>query len=78
MGESRAQLLGGHFSLMMLVEIASSEMETLHRQLETDVLGMSTTCFDAIDPKSTEMKPQIGCECCCHCVCLLLFIEKLI
>lgn len=68
MGESRAQLLGGHFSLMMLVEIDSSQMDSLHTQLESDVAGMRTTCFDAVDPKSTEMKPQIGCECSCHCV----------
>eukprot|EP00804_Cyclotella_cryptica_P012467 CCRYP_019973-RA/>CCRYP_019973-RA protein AED:0.00 eAED:0.00 QI:115/1/1/1/1/1/2/460/149 len=73
-GESRAQLLGGHFSLMMLVEIASTDMETLRRQLESDVVGMNTTCFDAVDPKSTEMKPHIGCECrrCLYLVVIVL------
>ncbi|KAL7464387.1 hypothetical protein ACHAXS_004727 [Conticribra weissflogii] len=59
-GESRAQLLGGHFSLMMLVEIAPSEMDDLHNKLQNDVKGMSTTCFDAIDPKAVEITPKIG------------------
>eukprot|EP00804_Cyclotella_cryptica_P012372 CCRYP_010830-RA/>CCRYP_010830-RA protein AED:0.00 eAED:0.00 QI:115/1/1/1/1/1/2/459/149 len=73
-GESRAQMLGGHFSLMMLVEIASTDMETLRRQLESDVVGMNTTCFDAVDLKSTEMKPHIGCECrrCLYLVVIVL------
>jgi len=61
-GESRAQLLGGYFSLMMLVEIAESSIEDLQRQLECDVNGLSTGCFDAVDPKLTGMKPQICCE----------------
>lgn len=63
MGESRAQLLGGHFSLMMLVEIAEGDMKSLHGELERGVEGMSTTCFDAVDPRLVEVSPKIGCEC---------------
>lgn len=64
-GESRAQLLGGHFSLMMLVEIQASEMEDLHNNLQSGVGGMTTTCFDAIDPRAVEVSPKIGCKLCC-------------
>lgn len=60
-GESRAQLLGGHFSLMMLVEIAPTEMDDLHSKLQNEVKGMLTTCFDTIDPKAVEITPKIGC-----------------
>jgi len=62
-GASQAQLLGGHFSLMMIVEIAASDMESLHEQLQTGVEGMSTSCFEAIDPKKVVLSPRIGCEC---------------
>lgn len=61
-GESRAQLLGGHFSLIMQVEIPTSKFHGLHQQLKNDVIGMSTGCFDAVDPKLIEVEPQIGCE----------------
>lgn len=62
-GESHSQLLGGHFSLMMLVDVASSsssEMESLREQLRTEVEGMSTSCFDAVDPKKVEICPKVG------------------
>ncbi|KAL3759925.1 hypothetical protein ACHAWU_007669 [Discostella pseudostelligera] len=59
-GASQAQLLGGHFSLMMIVEIAASDMESLHEQLQTGVEGMSTSCFEAIDPKKVVLSPRIG------------------
>eukprot|EP01083_Nonionella_stella_P014198 39925_1 len=59
-GESHSQLLGGHFSLMMLVEISSSEMESLHKELQTDVEGMNTSCFDSVDPKKVDIFPTIG------------------
>ena len=61
-GESRAQLLGGHFSLMMQVEIPESKFHGLQQQLKNDVVGLSTGCFDAVDPKLIEVEPQIGCE----------------
>jgi hypothetical protein len=47
---------------MMIVEIASSDMDSLHEQLQNDVEGMSTACFDAIDPKKVVARPRIGCE----------------
>lgn len=59
-GESHSQLLGGHFSLMMLVEIASSEMNGLQKQLQTDVEGTSNSCVEAVDPKKVEISPRIG------------------
>lgn len=59
-GESQAQLLGGHFSLMMLVEIASSEVEGLHRELQNDVQGMTTSCFETVDMNKVEVSPKIG------------------
>lgn len=68
-GESTAQLLGGHFSLMMLVEIKSSDMDGLTKQLN-DVMGMSTSCFDAVSEK-VELSPKIGCEPFCFvCLCM--------
>ena len=47
---------------MMIVEIASSDMESLHEQLQNGVEGMSTACFEAIDPKHVVARPRIGCE----------------
>lgn len=70
-GESHSQMLGGHFSLMMLVEIPPSEMDGLHKQLQADVEGTTTSCFDAIDPKKVDIHPRIGCE----CVSILFFIN---
>ena len=62
-GESHSQLLGGHFSLMMLVDnIAPSEMEGLQDQLQNGVDGLTTSCFEAVDPKKVEISPKIGCE----------------
>lgn len=61
-GESRAQLLGGHFSLMMLVEIDENSLQDLQKQLGSNVEGLSTGCFDAIDPRLKEMKSQISCK----------------
>ena len=55
-------MLGGHFSLMMLVEIEANQMEGLHEQFKSDVKGMTTSCFDAIDPKMVTISPKIGCE----------------
>ena len=70
-GESTAQLLGGHFSLMMLVEIKSSDMDGLTKQLQNNVMGMSTSCFDAVSEK-VELSPKIGCEWlfCFVCLCM--------
>ena len=47
---------------MMLVEIASPDMEGLHKQLQMDLEEMSTSCLDAVDPKKVEVCPRIGCE----------------
>ena len=70
MGESQAQLLGGHFALMMLVEINSSEVESLNAVLQKEVVGMSTSCFDAVGPEEkVEMRSKIGCE------CILMFLN---
>jgi len=60
-GESQAQLLGGHFAIMLLVQIQSSDVESLSQQLQ-DVKGMSTSVFDAIGPKKAELSPKVGCE----------------
>lgn len=62
-GESHSQLLGGHFSLTMLVEVSSAEMDGLRVQLQKEVEGMSTSFFDAVDPKKVEIHPKVGCEC---------------
>ncbi|KAL7541562.1 hypothetical protein ACHAXR_012800, partial [Thalassiosira sp. AJA248-18] len=61
-GESHSQLLGGHFALMMHVEVASSEMEGLYKQLQSDDLeGMTTAVFDAVDdPNEVDVSPRIG------------------
>lgn len=61
-GESRAQLLGGHFSLMMLVDIPESGIAGMQKQLKSDVGGLNVGCFDAIDPKLADASPKIGCK----------------
>ena len=47
---------------MMLVQIQSSDVDSLSKQLRENVKGMSTSVFDAIGPKKEEMSPKIGCE----------------
>mmetsp|Transcript_56133 Transcript_56133/g.119356 ORF Transcript_56133/g.119356 Transcript_56133/m.119356 type:complete len:226 (-) Transcript_56133:216-893(-) len=59
-GESHSRLLGGHFSLMMLVEIPFAEAESLGEELKAEVGGMSTSCFDAVDPRRVEVCPKVG------------------
>jgi predicted amino acid-binding ACT domain protein len=77
-GESRAQLLGGHFSLMMLVDIPEAGIDGLKRQLESDVGGLSTGCFDAVDPKAIDVNPKIGCKSYVECfICSLLWLHIL-
>jgi glycine cleavage system transcriptional repressor len=71
-GESRAQLLGGHFSLMMLVEIAEKEVKTLEEQLGSGVAGMKTECFEADDQKNATVAPTIACECVVYIMLLLM------
>lgn len=59
-GESQAQLLGGHFSVLMHVEISSSELENLRATLQSGIDGVTTSCFDSVDPKAVEVHPTIG------------------
>lgn len=60
-GESHSQMLGGHFSLLMLVELPSAETaEGLRERLRRDMEGMTTSCFDAVDPRKVEVRPKIG------------------
>ena len=73
-GESRAQLLGGHFSLMMLVEIAEKEVKTLEEQLGSGVAGMKTECLEADDQKNATVAPTIACECAVYYIILLLMM----
>ena len=60
-GESRAQLLGGHFSVMMLVDIAEKDAGDLQEQLATEVKGMKTECMESLE-KNTAAAPTIACE----------------
>lgn len=60
-GESRAQLLGGHFSLMMLVDIAEKDVGDLQDQLASDVKGMKTDCLETVETNATVV-PTIACE----------------
>jgi glycine cleavage system transcriptional repressor len=71
-GESRAQLLGGHFSLMMLVEIAEKEVKTLEEQLGSGVAGMKTECLEADDQKNATVAPTIACECVVYIILLIM------
>lgn len=66
-GESQSQLLGGHFSLMMLVHSLDSPV-ALRERLRTDVEGMTTLCFSAAE-KKVDLSPRIGCELCCSHTC---------
>ena len=61
-GESRAQLLGGYFSLIMQVGVPESKFRGLQDQLKNHEMGLSTGCFDAVDPNMIEMEPRVGCE----------------
>lgn len=61
-GESRAQLLGGHFSLMMLVEIAENKVKDLQDQLASGVKGMKTECLESVRQKNAHVSPTIACE----------------
>lgn len=75
-GESHSQLLGGHFSLMMLVEIPAAPQcaDELARELQSRVKGMSTSCFDAVGSTlKFEVCPTIGCECLLAFVCTAVF-----
>lgn len=60
-GESRAQLLGGHFSLMMLVDIAEKDVGDLQEQLASGVKGMKTECMESVE-KNATIAPSIACE----------------
>ena len=66
-GESHSQLLGGHFSLMMLVHSLDSPV-ALRERLRSDVEGMTTLCFSAAE-KKLDLSPRIGCELCCSHTC---------
>ena len=61
-GESRAQLLGGHFSLMMQVDIAEKDVGNLQDQLASGVEGMKTECLESVE-KNATVAPTIACEC---------------
>ncbi len=60
-GESRAQLLGGHFSLMMLVDIAEKDVGDLQDQLASGVKGMKTDLLESVETNAT-VAPTIACE----------------
>jgi len=60
-GESHSQMLGGHFSIMMLVDFPRPENITaLNKQLQTEVAGMTTSCFGAADAQEVDLCPRIG------------------
>jgi len=58
-GESRSQLLGGHFSSLLLVEICSTNIHVLREKLQT-IADLDISCFDAVDPQRVEVRPKIG------------------
>mmetsp|Transcript_2280 Transcript_2280/g.3388 ORF Transcript_2280/g.3388 Transcript_2280/m.3388 type:complete len:224 (+) Transcript_2280:69-740(+) len=58
-GESRAQLLGGHFSLMMQVDIAEKDVGDLQDQLASGVEGMKTECLESVE-KNATVAPTIA------------------
>lgn len=78
-GESRAQLLGGHFSLMMQVDIAEKDVGDLQDQLATSVAGMKTECLESVE-KNATVAPTIACEyslMCyelCYVMCYVIYI----
>jgi glycine cleavage system regulatory protein len=57
-GESRAQLLGGIFSLMMQVDIGEKDVGD---QLASGVKGMKTECLESVE-KNANVAPMIACE----------------
>ena len=59
-GESRAQLLGGHFSVIMLVDIAEKDADDLQEQLVA-VKGMKTECMESVE-KNAAAAPTIACK----------------
>lgn len=60
-GESRAQLLGGHFSLMMQVDIAEKDVGNMQDQLASGVNGMKTECLESVETNAA-VAPTIACE----------------
>jgi predicted amino acid-binding ACT domain protein len=60
-GESRAQLLGGIFSLMMQVDIGEKDVGDLQDQLASGVKGMKTECLES-EEKNANVAPMIACE----------------
>jgi len=60
-GESRAQLLGGIFSLMMQVDIGEKDVGDLQDQLASGVKGMKTECLESVE-KNANVAPMIACE----------------
>jgi len=60
-GESRAHLLGGIFSLMMQVDIGEKDVGDLQDQLASGVKGMKTECLESVE-KNANVAPMIACE----------------
>ena len=60
-GESRAQLLGGHFSLMMQVDIAEKDAAGLQDLLASGVEGMKTECLESLETNAA-VAPVIACK----------------
>lgn len=58
-GESQAAKLGSHFSLMMLVEVPSSNLDSLKGLLD-HMPAMNAAVFEA-DNIGEKPTPQIGC-----------------
>jgi len=58
-GESRAQLLGGIFSLMMQVDIGEKDVGDLRDQLASGVKGMKTECLESVE-KNANVAPMIA------------------
>ena len=74
-GESRAQLLGGHFSLMMQVDIAEKDVGDLQDQLASGVEGMKTECLESVE-KNATVAPTIACEYSVKLIlCMLIFVS---
>ena len=60
-GGSRAQKLGSHFGLIMLVSIPKNNSMKLQEAVKS-VSDMTTSCYITNDPNKTEVTPSVGCR----------------
>lgn len=60
-GESKAMKLGSHFSLMMLVSVPNTTVESLKASLDS-VSDIKTLTIETCEPQVEISTPVLGCK----------------